>query len=206
MTGWIILIAILVVLFLLSLIRLGGKAAYGPSGLSAHVLVGPFRIPLVPGKDEKGEKPKKEKTVKKVKTEKPADEAGKKKSGNVGRVLELLPVVGEAAGALKRKIRIDHLILTLVWGADDPASAALGYGKANALLGMIWPILDNNFNVKKCDWQIDVDYGKTSPEFTADAAITITIGQLLSFVIRYGIKLLRNWRRSGKRIANQQEV
>lgn len=208
MTGWIILIAILLVLYLISRIRLGGRAKYGPDGFYAYVLAGPLKIQLFPMKPKdktKTEKPKKGKKPK----EKPAKakgHEGEETPGTVGRVLKLLPVVAEAAGALKRKIRIDHLVLTVIWGAEDAASAALGYGKANALLGMIWPLLDNNFKVKKCDWNVDVDYGKTSPEFTADAAITITVGQILSFVIHYGVKLLMNWSRSGKRSAKQQEA
>lgn len=206
MTGWIILIAILAVLFLISLVRLGGRAKYGPEGFFAYVIAGPARIQLFPVKAKEQKKTKKQKSPKK-KAEKPkAADKNAEKPGTIGRVLKLLPVVSEAAGALKRKIRIDHLVLTVVWGADDPASAALGYGKANSLLGMIWPLLDNNFKVKKCDWQIDVDYGKTAPEFTADAAITITIGQLVSFVVHYGVKVLTNWSRSGKGSANQQEV
>lgn len=208
MTGWIILIVVLAVLFLVSLIRLGGRAKYSPDGFYAYVLAGPMKIQLFPPKpkdETKTAKPKKEKKKK----EKPAAAKGHQndeKPGTVGRIMKLLPTVAEAAGSLKRKIRIDHLTLTVVWGAEDAASAALGYGKANALLGMIWPLLDNNFNVKKCDWNVDVDYGKTVPEFTADAAITITIGQLLSFAVHYGVKLLMNWSRSGKNSAKQQEA
>ena len=206
MTGWIILIIILIVLFLISLIRLGGRAKYGSDGFFAYVIAGPVRIQLFPVKEKNRERPQKQEATNKKKTKPEAADKDADKPGTIGRVLKLLPVVSEAAGALKRKIRIDHLVLTVIWGADDPASAALGYGKANALLGMIWPLLDNNFKVKKCDWQIDVDYGKNVPEFTADAAITITIGQLISFVVHYGVKVLMNWSRSGKRSANQLEV
>jgi len=43
-----------------------------------------------------------------------------------------------------------------------------------------------------------VDYGAEHPVVVADAALTMTLGQLLSFVIRYGVKALINWSRSGK--------
>ena len=120
--------------------------------------------------------------------------------------MELLPVVVETVRAFKRRIRIDYLKLSGIWGADDPAAAAIGYGRANAVLGMIWPLLDNNFKVKKCDFNADVDYGRTVPELTADAAITMTLGQLISFVAIYGVKLLTNWSRSGKRFEEKQEA
>lgn len=206
MTGWIILIVILALLFLISLIRLGGRATFGPDGFGVVIMLGPARIKLVPAKPKNDKKPAKPKMEKKKKEKTPVAEGREKKGGTVGRIMELLPTVAEAAGALKRRIRIDHLTLTVVWGAEDAASAALGYGRANALLGMIWPLLDNNFKVKECDWNVDVDYEKTVPEFSADAAITITVGQLLSFAVHYGVKLLRNWSRSGKGSTKQQEA
>ena len=207
MTGWMILIAVLSALFLLSLIRLGGRAKFGPGGFEVYVMAGPVRIRLLPARPKDGEK--KRKKPKKDQGEKPAAEKGHEKEGKpgtVGRILKLLPAVAEAAGALKRRIRIDHLNLTVIWGAEDAASAALGYGKANALLGMVWPLLDNNFKVRKCDCRVDVDYGRTVPEFRADAAITITVRQLISFAVHYGVKLLMNWSRSGKSSAKQQEA
>jgi hypothetical protein len=202
MTGWIILIAVMAILVILSLIRLGGRALYGPEGFSAYLIVGPGKIQLLPSVAKENKREKKPKKEKKPKQKHAAEYEGteqqEEQPGTVGRVLKLLPVVAEAAGALKRKIRIDHLTMTVIWGAQDAASAAIGYGKANALLGMIWPLLDNNFRVKKCDWHVDVDYGEASPRFTADAAITISVGQLILFAVLYGVKLIMNWNRSGK--------
>jgi len=201
MTGWIILAVVVLLIVVISLIRLGGRVKYGPEGFFAYIMAGPFRIQLFPSERKK----KTEKAKKQPKREK-SEEQTQKKSGTVGRVLELLPTLTEALGRFKRKIRVDHLRLSVVWGAEDPASAAIGYGKANAFLGMIWPVLDNNFNIKKCDWQAEVDYNKTSPEFSADAAITITVGQLISFVAHYGVKIIMTWSRSGNRAAKQQEA
>lgn len=199
MTGWIVLGVIVAVLLLIAQIRLGGRAVFGPEGFFVSLLAGPFKIRIFPLKEgkEKKEKPGKEKRAKKK--EPTETQLAQKKGGTVGRILSLLPVVGEAAGALKRKIRIDELKLRVVWGAEDAAGAAMGYGKANALLGMVYPLIDNNFKVKSCDFQVDVDYGRTEPEFSADAAITMTLGQLLSFALHYGAKLLIHWVRSGKR-------
>ena len=202
MTGWIILIVILAVMILLSLIRLGGRVKYGADGLSLVLIAGPARIQLLPAKPKEKKEPKKKKGKPKI-----AEEHGKgQKKGTIGRVLQLLPVVAEAAGGLKRRIRIDRLMLSVIWAAEDAASAAIGYGKANAVMGMIWPLLDNNFKVKDCNFHVDVDYNKTEPDFSADAAITITVGQLLSFVVHYGVKLLKIWIRSGKRSEEEQEA
>ena len=211
MRGWIILLIILAVLFLLSLLRLGGIVRYGPEGLTVKLIAGPLRIGVLPPKPKKKpRKPRKEKPPKgkKARHKKPSGEEKppEEKAGTVGRLMKLLPTVAEAAGTLKRKISIDRLSLSVVWGGEDTAAVALGYGRANALLGMIWPLLDNNFKVKNCDFRVDLDYGKTRPELTLDAALTMTVGQLLAFGIYYGVKLLMNWSRSGKRSGTQQEA
>lgn len=201
MTGWIILLIVLAVIFLISLIRLGGRATYGEEGFSAVIIAGPFRIRVFPVE------PKSQKVAKKRnEPDRKARQQTEKNGGTVGRIVDLLPTVAEAAGVLKRRIRIDRLNLRVVWGAEDPASAAIGYGRANAILGMIWPLLDNNFKIKDCDLQADVDYGRAVPAVTADAAITMTLGQLVSFVTVYGVKLLSGWSRSGRQSKEKQEA
>ena len=129
MIGWIILAAVVLLFVVISLIRLGGRAKYDADGFYAYVLVGPAKIQLYPAKPRDKENPKKEKPKKeKQKKEKPKKaetDSGEEKPGTLGRVLKLLPVVGEAAGSLKRKIRIDHLVLTVIWGAEDASAAVL---------------------------------------------------------------------------------
>lgn len=208
MTGWQIALVVLAVLWLLSLIRLGAAVSLMDGIFSLAVKVGPLRLSVFPRK-EKGEKPKKEKPKKekKPKKETPPTEKPKKTAKDmVALVMDMLPVVGEAAGRLRRKIRIDTLTLHIIWGAAEPAEAALGYGRANAAMGMIWPVLDHNFRVKEHDLAVDVDYGRSSPEVTARASVTMTLGQLTAFGIIYGIKLLMIWSRSGRRSARRQEV
>lgn len=57
MTFWQVLLAVLVVFWLISLIRIGGRVCYGQAGVSASALVGPFRIQLLPAKPKKPKKP-----------------------------------------------------------------------------------------------------------------------------------------------------
>ncbi len=213
MKGWMILLIILVVLWLISLIRLGGRVHYAPDGFTVKIIAGPARIQVVPArKEKKKKKPQKAKKPKKTKEKKPVqegtegDKPEEKKPGTVSRLLKLLPVVAEAAGALRRKIRIDELSMSVIWGGEDAAAVAIGYGRANALLGMIWPLLDHNFKVKKYAFDVDLDYNRQSPAIVLDAALTMTIGQLLSFAVRYGLKALMNWSRSGKSSKHEQEA
>ena len=205
MTALIVLLSILLFFWLISLIRVGGRVRYGEAGLFAFVLVGPLKIQLLHAKpkEEKPKKKKKPKKEKKPKEKKPKPEG---QPGTLSRLMQLLPVVGQVGGALKRKIRIDDLKLDLIWGGSDPAAIAIGYGQANAALGMLWPLFDNNFKVKRHSFRIGMDYGRTQPAVELEAALTYTIGQLVALGVHYGVKALIIWVRSGRPVKKRQEA
>lgn len=203
-----VLLILLVIFFLISRIRLGGIAEFKEEVFSLRIIAGPVRIRLFP-REEKEKKPKKEKPVKEKKEEKSKDgeEAGEKSAKpKLPPIGDLVSIALESLGALKRKIRIDDLTLHLTWASEDPADTALGFGKAQAALGMIWPLIANNFHVKKHDMGVSVDFERTKPEIYARGSLTMTIGQLVSFALRFGIKFLVLWQRSRKTAQNQQEV
>ena len=205
MTFWKVLLVILLVFWLISLIRVGGRVRYGEAGLFAFVLAGPVKIQLFPAKPKevKPKKKKKPKKEKKPKEKKPKPEG---QPGTLSRLMQLLPVVGQVCGTLKRKIRIDDLKLELIWGGSDPAAIALGYGQANAALGMLWPVLENNFKVKRHSFQIGMDYGRTQPAVELEAAVTFTVGQIVTLGVHYGVKALIIWVRSGRPVKKRQEA
>ena len=118
--------------------------------------------------------------------------------------MELLPLAAEAAGALPRLIRIDDLTLHLTWGAEDPMRAALGFGRANAVMGMLWPIIDQNFRVVRHDVGVAVDYNRPKPGIFIRAALTASVGQLVGFGVRFGIKFLKLMRGSKRAKGNKE--
>ena len=177
-----VLLVILAVLWLVSLIRVGGRVSYGQAGLFVTALAGPFKIQVLPLRPKKEKKPGK---AKKPKKKKPPVAEEHKKEPEEGR-----------PGTLSQ----------LIWGGTDPAAAALGYGRANAALGMLWPVLDNNFKVKHHSFQVGLDYGRTEPAAEVRAAVTITVGQIITLGVRYGIKALVTWIRSGKGPRKKQEA
>ena len=67
----------------------------------------------------------------------------------------------------------------------------MGFGAGNAALGMLWPIFEHNFRVKKHDLRVDVDFARKTPALTARAQATLTIGQILSLGLRLGVKALK---------------
>jgi len=223
-----VLLIILAVLWLLGRIRLGGWVRYDENGLAVKVLAGPLRFTVFPRKPlseaekaarkaREGKKRAKQeakkaraearKAKKKARRgEKRPGEEPEKKGGALPPLLDLLPLAAEAAGGLKRRIRIDELTVHLTWAAEEPAQAALGFGRANAVMGMIWPLLDHNFDVKKHDLGVQVDFNRSSPDVMCRAALTMRLGQLLGFGLRLGCKLLAVWSRSRKGSVEKQEA
>ena len=189
MTALIVLGCILLALILVGLIRVGASVDYSEAGLFVKIKAGPVRIQVLPAKE-------KQKKEKKTKSRHPADEGAKAATqknvkDTLSLALRFVPLLGEAAGKLVRKIRIDCLKLHVIWGSADPASAAMGFGAGNAALGMLWPIFEHNFHVKKHDLRVDVDFERKTPALTAQAQATLTIGQIVSLGLVLGVKALK---------------
>lgn len=190
MTALKVLLLILLVLWMISLVRVGGVTEYSEEGTVVKLRVGLFRFMLYPVKEKK-EKPKREKKRATKPKEPPVEEAVTEKTGGtLSLIRSFLPLVCEAAGRLRRKIRIDELVLHLTWATADPAMTAMGFGAGNAALGMIWPLLDHNFNIRKRDVGVAADFDRTEPILYLRAAFSMTIGQGVAFGLIYGIKAL----------------
>ena len=207
MSWWLIPLIVLLVLLLIGRLRMGARIRYGPPGLAVTVIAGPARIRVLPAKEKPAQAERKKKREKKPKPDRRKAAGGEPEGpGTLARVMDLLPVLGQAAGALRRKILIHHLDLKVIWAAPDAAAAAIGFGRAHALIGMIWPVFDHNFRVKRHDFQVEVDYEAHRPEVDLDLALTITVGQALALALRYGGRALMTWSRSGRRSQRRQEA
>lgn len=188
-----VLLVLIILFFLLGLIRLGGGAEYSAEGIKAHVRVGPFRFQVFPGK-EKGEKKERKKKPKKKKP--PKEEEPKPKAGGpVELVKAFLPLVCEAAGELKRRIRVDALRLDYTAGGRDAAQAAMTFGGSNAAIGMVVPLIQRNFDLKEYRVRTAVDFNAKRPTIYVYAAFSARLGQLVSFGLRFGWKFLMVYRK-----------
>ena len=187
MTFWIVLACVLLLLWLISRIRIGAAAAYSEAGFTLVVKAGPKRISIIPSRGTK----RKKKPAKEAQAGEKAQKPKRSARDTLSIAQEVLPLIAEAAGKFKQKIRIDRLNLHIIWAASDPAAAAQGYGFGNAAMGMLWALIDHNFNVKEHDLRVDVDFERTKPELNADAQVTITIGQCFDLSLRLGIKALK---------------
>lgn len=191
---------ILLVLFLIGLIRVGGEAEYSAEGVKIWIRAAGVPILVFPRTtaQKKGEKKsKKGESKPKSRGKKSPDEdqnEGKKptKGGPLGLVKTFLPLVGEAAGALKRRIRIDILCLDYTAaGGRDAAKTAMTFGYANAAIGMIWPIFEHNFEIKDYRIHTGLDFQAKEPAIYVKGAFSARIGQLVSFAVIFGVKFLK---------------
>ena len=113
-------------------------------------------------------------------------------SGGVDGILELLDLGVQTLGDLRRKLRVEELTLHVcIGGSDDPAAAAIRYGRAWAAIGAITPALDRLFVIKKRDIQPALDYNETSMKVDARLITTITIGRSLALALHAGVRFLK---------------
>lgn len=191
--GWIITLAILV---LLAILPLGAVVRFNSEGISLKVIAGPIRIPLLPGKkkdpeeavQKKEKKPVKNKNKSKSADSKQKDEKPKEKGGPITDFLPLVKTALDLLNSFRKKLRINHLELKLIMAGDDPCDLAINYGKANAAMGNLLPLLEKVFVIKKRDIEVECDFESSQTLIIARADITITLGWLLGILFYYGVR------------------
>ena len=195
-TWWMTLLVIFAVLVLIGCIPVGVDARYSADGVFLTAKLGPFRLQLLPQKPKK--KPKKRKPQQKQPKKTPAKAEPQEKkpnpllSGGVDGLTQLLDLAFDTLGDLRRKLRVNELTLyVLIGGADDPAKAAMGYGRAWATIGAITPSLERLFVIKKRDIRPALDYTISNTQIDAHLVTTITIGRSLALALRAGIRFLK---------------
>lgn len=193
---WMTLLAILAVLLLIGAIPVGVTVRYDREGIYLAARAGFLKLRLLPKKEGKRKKPKKQKKKKeKSKPKEETEQTAKKKpsllSGGVSDIFELLDILSDTLGNLRRKLRLNELMLHVSYKGSDPAKAAISYGRAWALIGAITPYLDRLFVIKKRDIQPILDYNETQFTVDARATLTITIGRILALVLRAGMRFLK---------------
>lgn len=176
------LCVVLALLILLLLTRVRLIAEYGGEGLFLIAAAGLVRIKLYPRPEKK---PKLKKPQKPEKPEPEEDE----KPGTFAMIRELLPVISDTFGKLRRKLRIDVLTIHFTAAAADPFNAAMMFGLGSAGIGVILPILENTFNVRDRDLRTSVSFTEDKPLVYIKAKFSLAIWEILyiasSFIVKY---------------------
>lgn len=196
MSGWFVLGIIAAVFVLIGCIPVGVDARYHENALALQLKIGLFTMQVLPAKPKKKKAaPKKEKSAPKNAAAKPAKP---KKQFQMPKltlqdILALADLACDTLGNLRRKLRVEVLVLHVTLGGSDPAKAAILYGRAWAGIGMLTPKLEQLFVIKKRDIQPVLDYNEKEMKVDAHLALTITIGRAVSLAARAGVRFLKLW-------------
>lgn len=193
-----VLLLIALILFLIGRIRLGGMVEYSVQGLLLKLRFGAFWFQLFPLKKRKEKKPPKKKEKRKKPPKEKQEEPETKKGGPIALVKQYLPLVGEAAGGMKKRITIDKLYLDYTSASQDAAGAAMAFGYANMAVGALWPVFEQNFVVEDHRFRTDVDFSAKSPTVYLNAELSVRIGQLISLAFRLLWVFFRLYRQEKK--------
>lgn len=210
-----ILAAVVLVLFLIGQVRVGGRAVFSADGFFLWIRLGRFQLKLLPmtpkaekppkpQKPKKPKKPKKKKEPRKPKKEKPPVTIPEKLGGALEYAQALLPVALEAAQGMWRGLRVDTLELELTAGGSDPADAAMLYGQANAALGALWHPLTKAFHVKDGAARVRLDFDAPGTTVYGQASLSIKIGTVTRIGLRAGVKALFGALAARKRLKTKQ--
>ena len=196
MSGWFVLGIIAAVFVLIGCIPVGVDARYHENALALRLKIGFFTMQVLPAKPKKKKaEAKKKKPAAKKQDAKPAKP---KKQVQMPKltlqdILALADLACDTLGNLRRKLRVEVLVLHVTLDGSDPAKAAILYGRAWALIGMLNPKLEQLFVIKKRDIQPVLDYNEKEMKIDAHLALTITIGRAVSLAARAGVRFLKLW-------------
>lgn len=200
--GWGIFFACLIVL---ALLPLGIRGSYDQTGFTVRVIAGPVKITFFPRKNRKrkqktgdsSEKTTQETTKSPSEKKRPKtetiekDEPGMQSGGSLERFVPWIRLGLDFLGALRRKIRLDHLYLHVVLAGDDPCDLAVNYGRAWAAVGDLLPKLERIFVIRKRDIQVGCDFAAEKITVAARGDMTMTLGRTLCLGTIYGIRALK---------------
>lgn len=180
MTLWIILSAAALVIIILLTAQTGLEIEYDETGFTAWLRIGAVKKKILPAAPKK-DKAKKEKEKKK----KPELAEKHKKGGKLKNFKELLAIITDSLGKLKRGVKIRDLTLHFTFASPgDPAKAALSFGAASAGAGMIVPMLHSNFHIKNIDVQNSVDFTADEMSVYAHADVRITLAVFIAIAVK----------------------
>lgn len=207
---WTVLGLLGLLLFLilaLSLIPAHVYLDYEAGGLSLWAKYGPVKLSLYPRDGE--EKPPKEKTSKKQKKEEKAEEGEKppkkKLSLNLEQILccleDLPPILGRALRRVGRRLRVRPFFLHVLVAGEDPAAAAILYGRLSAALWALRPAVAGVVHVRDADVRLFVDFCRSEPDCIAHVGLSLRPWDLLVTALCAGASGLR-WLLRFRRLAS----
>jgi len=172
-TALYIILALLALIAILLALRVGIVLEYSEEGFLLELIAGPRSISLYP-REHKEKKPEKEK-----KPAKRPEETEPKKGGRMDAFRDIWAFIKKIIIRLRRRFRMDELIIHTMVAGENPVAVALSYGGVSAAMGMIIPVLEQNFNIKKRDIQSTFSFELREPRIYFRAKLTMAVWQVL---------------------------
>ncbi|MCD7947485.1 MAG: DUF2953 domain-containing protein [Oscillospiraceae bacterium] len=157
----VILLVIVILLVLLTLVPPRVEVTYREGQLGVILRIRPLRITLRSADAQKrAAKKEKKERKKQKKLEKQKGKPKKAAKAPQERTVPLSRIALKAAEFYRGRqgIPVDTLHLDVLIGGEDPASAAILFGVSQSALGMIWPILEQNLEVKDRRIRTQLDF------------------------------------------------
>lgn len=203
MTALKIIGIVFLILLLIGLLRIGAVISFG-EGIVVKLRIGPLRLTLFP---KKNKKPKKQKAPK----EKPAEDNKEKKQRKLPKLtiedlFDLISAVSDSLGGMLRSIckrlRIDPLELTAVFGGTDPAEIAQTYGVANAFVWTFMPRAEEIFFLPNPVIHLGMDYEAEMTRCEGTIGFSVRICDIIAIAAALVLPLVKWFLRFKKLHAN----
>ncbi len=212
MVVWWIIGAILVLLLIVLLLRVGITIAFGEK-LYVAATVGPIKIDLMPAPEKKRKRAKaskkREKEGKKPLKETDSEEEKKAPRPTFRELRPALPVFWEALKKALRKTRRRMLVhpmqLAITFGGEDPAQLAQVYGWANSAMWVVMPQLEQLLQIPDPHIHLEADFERQHTSIEGTVGLRFRVGDLLSIVLTMAVPVLRWYMKWKKQPAVKEE-
>ena len=190
MIGWLIVLAVVLLLVSIPFWPVGLVAVYRQNGLELAVRLGFLKFKL----DPEGSRlrdiivPVLEKEVEVFAATVKA-KASKEQGGKLSDLLPLLKALWHLLGDLRRKVRVKQLDMNLVLAGEDPCTLALNYGKSWAAVGSVTALLESFLVIKKRNIQVNTDFLGDTTRVYLKIYANMTIARLFGLLMHYGLPL-----------------
>ena len=201
MTALIIIGAVLLILLLLGLLRVGATISFGEE-TAATLQIGSIKRTVLP---KKARKTKKEKPTRKstASTEK---QTSKLLKLTLDELLDLavtvFTVFDETMRRVCRRLRIEPMEVSVVFGGTDPADVAQTYGMANAVVWAVMPWAEDVFYMPNPAIHLGMDYEAEATRCCGSVGISIRIFDLIAILLTMAVPLMKWYRRRKRAHAN----
>ena len=169
---WILgIFAALLIVVLFSQVRL--RISYDSSGVSLLLLFWFVRIRFPQSTKEKS-----------ATAAKPVENGENKQAGGNDReLLGMLKYVIDAVGKLLKSVRIRDLRVNATVASRDPFQTAMMFGGSAAGVGILLPLIEQNFRLEKRTIRVDADFESGESKITLFAHCSVRVVKLLAIAI-----------------------